>query len=221
MKTVYVCGDSTASYYPPEQEPAAGWGQVLQDFLPEGFAVSNEAVGGRSSKSFLSEGRLSAIEARMQPGDLLLIQFTHNDTAENLIWRHTQPWGSFQDNLRIFVLTARRHGARPVLLTPICRWYWDEAGEILRTQHGDYPEAVRCLAHEMGVPLVDVFAKACAHLSALGREGSRALYMNLAPGLYPFHMEGKADSTHTSRQGAELFARIIAEGLREMGEIGA
>ncbi|MDR0897365.1 MAG: rhamnogalacturonan acetylesterase [Oscillospiraceae bacterium] len=219
MKTVYICGDSTASYYPPEQEPAAGWGQALQGFMPEGITVSNEAIGGRSSKSFLGEGRLNAIEARIQPGDLLLIQFTHNDAADHLIWRHTQPWGSFQDNLRIFVLTAQRHGAQPVLLTPVCRWVWDEAGENLRANHGDYPEAVRCLAREMGVPLIDVFEKSCAHLQALGMERSRALFMHVAPGVYPYHKEGKADSTHTSREGAQAFAGIVAEGLRAIGAI--
>ena len=73
--TIYICGDSTAATYPPENAPITGWGQLLGDYLPN-VNVVNKAVGGRSTKSFLAEGRLTDIERTIQPGDLLLIQFT-------------------------------------------------------------------------------------------------------------------------------------------------
>ena len=87
--TIYVCGDSTAASYSPEAAPITGWGQVLGEMLP-GIRVENRAMGGRSTKSFLSEGRLQQIETEIQAGDLMLIQFTHNDTSD-LVWRHTDP----------------------------------------------------------------------------------------------------------------------------------
>ncbi len=97
--TIYICGDSTAATYPPENAPITGWGQLLGDYLPN-VNVVNKAVGGRSTKSFLAEGRLTDIERTIQPGDLLLIQFTHNDTSD-LVWRHTDPNTSFSANLEI------------------------------------------------------------------------------------------------------------------------
>ena len=95
--TIYVCGDSTAASYKPQDAPIAGWGQLLGEFIP-GVRVENRAMGGRSTKSFLSEGRLQKIETEIQPGDLLLIQFSHNDESD-LVWRHTDPWTSFYHNL--------------------------------------------------------------------------------------------------------------------------
>ena len=100
--TIYICGDSTAATYPPENAPITGWGQLLGDYLPN-VNVVNKAVGGRSTKSFLAEGRLTDIERTIQPGDLLLIQFTHNDTSD-LVWRHTDPNTSFSANLETYVI---------------------------------------------------------------------------------------------------------------------
>ena len=114
--TVYICGDSTAASYSPALSPITGWGQALGRFLPS-VRVDNRAAAGRSSKSFLAEGRLRAIETAIAPGDLLLVQFTHND-ASDLVWRHTDPWTSFTGNLSLFVDTALIHGAVPVLFRP-------------------------------------------------------------------------------------------------------
>ena len=159
--TIFVCGDSTAASYKPEEAPITGWGQVLCEFVP-GAGVENRAMGGRSTKSFLSEGRLQKIETEMQSGDILLIQFTHNDTSD-LVWRHTDPWTSFYHNLEIYVDTAILHGARPVLMTPICRRYWRD-GKLLES-HGEYPEVIRVLAAQRNVPLIDIYKKS----TALGR----------------------------------------------------
>lgn len=213
--TIFVCGDSTAATYPPEKAPITGWGQVLGEFLP-GVHVLNKGVGGRSTKSFLSEGRLVEIEKVIQPGDLLLIQFTHNDTSD-LVWRHTDPHTSFVNNLSIFVDTARVRGAIPVLLTPIPRRWWREGR--LANAHGEYPEAIRRLAMTKNVPLIDVLAEGEKAIHAMGEAASEPLYMNVAPGLYPAYPDGNRDDTHTQRAGAELFARITAEGLQKLGLI--
>ena len=210
---IYLCGDSTAASFPERQAPFTGWGQMLPAHLP-GCQVINRAMAGRSTKSFLADGRLQAIERELQPGDLLLIQFTHNDTSD-LVWRHTDAWSSFRNNLSIFVDTARTHGAIPVLLTPICRRYWSD-GRLQQT-HGDYPQAIRTLAQQKGVALIDLYALSFAAVSEMGEEASSELYLRAEPGQYPAYPDGYRDDTHTMRAGADLFAGLAAGELKRLG----
>lgn len=208
--TIYICGDSTAASYAPERAPFTGWGQVLEEYLP-GVTVVNKAMAGRSTKSFLAEGRLAAVEKLLRPGDLLLIQFTHND-ANDLVWRHTDPYTSFMANLSVFVDTARIHGAVPVLMTPIPRCCWQDGA--LLDMHGEYPPAIRILAQQKGTPLLEICQEGMKALREMGEEASQALYMNLEPGQYPAYPNGSKDDTHTQRAGAALYARIAAEQLK-------
>ena len=211
--TVYICGDSTAASYKPEEAPIMGWGQALPALLP-GVRVENRAMAGRSTKSYLSEGRLQKIEGEIRPNDLLLVQFAHND-ASDLVWRHTDPWTSFYHNLEIFVDTAMLHHAKVVLLTPICVREWRD-GQLLPS-HGDYPQAIRVLAARRNVPLIDMYEKSVQLVRSLGEEESRKLYLHVEKGVYPAYPEGSADNTHTRQAGAEAYARIAAEGLRAYG----
>lgn len=211
--TIYICGDSTAATYAPERAPITGWGQLLESMLP-GVRVVNKAMAGRSSKSYLAEGRLVDIEKEIQPGDLLLIQFTHNDTSD-LVWRHTDPHTSFAANLEIYVDTARIHGAIPVLMTPIPRRYWRN-GELIDA-HGEYPDAIRRLAMKRGVPLLEITGESMKELRAMGEDATFPLYMNVEPGLYPAYPEGSKDDTHTQIAGARFYARITAELLKAQG----
>ncbi len=212
--TIFICGDSTAASYAPEKAPITGWGQLLGEHFP-GVRVVNRAMAGRSSKSFLSEGRLVDIEKEIQPGDLLLIQFTHNDYSD-LVWRHTDAHTSFGNTLSIFVDTARVNGATPVLLTPIPIRAWRE-GELVDPQHGEYPVAIRRLAMMKGVPLLDVLEEGLTALRNLGEEATRPLYMNVEAGKYPAYPNGSKDDVHTQQPGAALYARIVAEQLKAKG----
>ena len=212
---IFICGDSTAATYTPAEAPITGWGQMLSEFVGD-IPVENRAMGGRSTKSFLSEGRLQRIETEMQAGDLLLIQFTHNDTSD-LVWRHTDPWTSFYHNLEIYVDTALLRQARPVLLTPICRRYWRDGALI--PSHGDYPDVIRMLAMQRRVPLIDMYEKSVALVRSLGDEESRKLYMYVEKGMYPAYPDGNADDTHTQRAGAEAYARMVADELKRYGLI--
>ena len=211
--TIFICGDSTAASYKPEQAPITGWGQVLGEFLP-GVNIVNKAMGGRSTKSFLADGRLVAIEKDIQPGDLMLIQFAHNDGSD-LVWRHTDPHTSFAANLALFVDTARIHGAIPVLMTPTPRRCWRE-GELIDLL-GEYPGAIRRVAMQKGTALLDITVEAMKALRDMGEEATRTLYMNVEPGVYPAYPNGSTDNTHTRHAGAALFARITAELLQQQG----
>jgi len=206
---IYICGDSTAAIYGPELAPLTGWGQLLPELMPESD-IDNRAFAGRSTKTFISEGRLKAIEPLLSPGDLMLIQFGHNDEGDKPE-RHTEPWADFTDNLNTFIDTALDRGAQPVLMTPICIRRWE--GGILMPSHGEYLEAIVARARQRGVPLVDMYAASRAIVIGLGDEGSKALFMHLSPGEYPHWPDGSKDDTHTRKQGAMAFARAAVEGL--------
>ena len=192
-----------------------GWGQVLSRYV-SGWTVMNRAFAGRSTRSFLAEGRLRAMEADMAPGDLLLIQFGHNDASDRPE-RHTEPWTSFTENLRVFADTAQAHGCIPVLLTPICIRCWREGR--LQPSHGEYLQAVRALADVRSLSLVDLYEASFRAVEALGEEGSKAFYMQIPPGLDPRYPEGLKDDTHTRRAGAEYYARVVSKSLRALGLI--
>ncbi len=148
--SIFICGDSTAQTYDPQQTLMVGWGQLLGDFLLN-ETICNHAMAGRSTKSFLADGRLQALDGNIGPGDLMLIQFAHNDEDEKPE-RHTMPWTTYSDNLSVFVNFARHRGALPVLVTPICMRVW--ANGVLQDTHGEYKDAMRALAQKMDVPLL-------------------------------------------------------------------
>ena len=210
---IYVCGDSTAASYNPEETRMVGWGQLLGDFLP-GVTVVNLSMAGRSTKTFLAEGRLEPA-GQADPGDLVLIQFAHNDENEKKPERYTAPWTEFTDNLKYFIRFAREHGAVPVLLTPICMRIWQDGK--LQPTHGEYPAAMRAVAEETDVPLIDLYTESFHIVESMGEEGSKALFMHFAPGEDPAYPDGSEDNAHTKRAGAERFAAAAARGLKELG----
>ena len=210
---IYVCGDSIAASYNPEETRMVGWGQLLGDFLP-GVTVVNLSMAGRSTKTFLAEGRLEPA-GQADPGDLVLIQFAHNDEKEKKPERYTAPWTEFTDNLKYFIRFAREHGAVPVLLTPICMRIWQDGK--LQPTHGEYPAAMRAVAEETDVPLIDLYTESFRIVETMGEEGSKALFMHFAPGGDPAYPDGSEDNAHTKRAGAERFAAAAARGLKELG----
>ncbi|WP_347591669.1 Gfo/Idh/MocA family oxidoreductase [Streptomyces sp. B6B3] len=219
-RTLHLAGDSTAAGKPASVAPMAGWGMALPWFLAPGLAVANHARDGRSSRSFLLEGRLDPVLRALGPDDLLLIQFGHNDQKAEDPTRRTEPFGDYQRCLLRYVLAARERGACPVLLTPVERRGFDTAGNAVPT-HGDYAAAVRDLAAAEAVPLVDVQAESLALWQRLGAEGSKEAFLWLDPGAYPGHPRGARDDTHLQPRGALLVARLVARGLRAAGLLDA
>ena len=147
--------------------PLTGWGQVFPEFFtPENMEkvkpllkadsviIVDKAVGGRSSRSFFQEGRWRELMGMTQPGDFVIIQFGHNDQTPERPNRYVTP-DMYKEFLRLFVQQTREKGATPILVTPMAqnkRW---EDGKLLNT-HGDYPDAMKAVATEMGVYLIDL-----------------------------------------------------------------
>ncbi|MGW4049979.1 rhamnogalacturonan acetylesterase [Streptomyces sp. NPDC004779] len=202
-RTLFVAGDSTAAQKYADAAPETGWGMALPFFLHWGIAVANHAVNGRSTKSFLDEGRLDAVTAALCPGDVLLVQFGHNDAKTTDPTRYTDPWGSYQANLRVFVEAARSRGARPVIATSVERRRFDAAGTAQRSL-GDYPAAARAVAAASGVPLLDIEALSLALWQRLGPEATKTYFNWTAT---------EQDNTHFNPPGAIEVARLVAREL--------
>lgn len=208
MTTVFYIGDSTVARNNIHTYPQTGMSQGLQLYLTETVQVRSFAKNGRSTRSFLAEGRFAPVEQAMEPGDFLLIQFGHNDEKADPA-RHTDPDTTFCDNLRLFVAAARQRGAYPVLITPIARRLFDERGNFRPGSHGDYPAAVRRVGQETATPVIDLTAVTEQWLPTLGDEASRPYYM------WP------VDNTHLKPEGAVKMAGFLAEGLQALGGVYA
>jgi len=212
---VYMIGDSTMADKPnPETNPERGWGQLFPQFFDDQVAVHNFAVNGRSTKSFIDEGKWGAVLGKLKAGDYVFVQFGHNDEKSEDTTRYTDPRTTFRRNLEGFVADARSKGAIPVLFTPIVRRKWDARGNLEDT-HGAYPTAVRDVAKGLGVPLIDLQALTENLVRAAGAEGSKRLYVWVAPGESKMYPEGRQDDTHLSVLGASNVARLAASALRE------
>lgn len=214
--TLYLAGDSTMAEKLAEKRPETGWGEYLQSFFDiDAVRVENHARNGRSTRTFLEEGRWQAIVDALAPGDYVLIQFGHNDQSEAKVDRYTPP-DQFRANLVRFVDDVRAKQATPVLLTPVMRRRFDADG-VFYDVHGAYPDLVRSVAVEYEVPLVDMHRRSEEVLRHAGVEGSKPLFMILAPGVSPNYPDGLDDNTHFSPRGAEIMAGLAAEGLQELG----
>jgi lysophospholipase L1-like esterase len=195
VPTVYVLGDSTVCDQP--EEPWNSWGQMLPRFFKPAVAVANHSESGESLKGSLGAHRLDKVLSTMKPGDYLFIQFGHNDMKER--GPGVGAFTTYKTDLKRFVAETRKHGGLPVLVTSMNRKNLDAEGKVVNTL-GDYPEAVRQVAAEENVPLIDLHAM------------SKPLYEAWGPANI-----GKAfvDFTHHNSYGSYELAQCVVEGIRQ------
>jgi lysophospholipase L1-like esterase len=211
--TLYLAGDSTMAQKFVTRRPETGWGEALQQYFDvDRVRVMNLARNGRSTRTFIQEGRWQEIVDALQPGDYVFIQFGHNDGSVDKVDRYTPP-ADYRANLVRFVAEARAKQANPVLFTPVMRRRFDENGEF-RDSHGEYPDLVRGVAAELRVPLIDMHRASERVLREHGAERSKALFLHIAAGTNANYPQGLEDNTHFSPQGAEVMAALAVEGIR-------
>lgn len=212
--TVFFAGDSTCANKTPERRPETGWGEMMQQYFDVAkVKIDNRALNGRSTKSFIAEGKWTALIDAVKKGDFVFIQFGHNDQSKDKGERYTPP-ENFKKNLTKFVEEVRAKGATPVLMTPVMRRRFDKDGKFYDT-HGDYPSYTRSAALEHKVPLIDMQKKSETVIVKYGVEGSKKLFLQLAPGENVNYPKGVEDNTHFSPLGAEEMAKLAVEGIRE------
>jgi len=217
---IFMVGDSTMADKPlfPAQ-PERGWGQLLPLYFKDEVRIKNLARNGRSSKSFRDEGRWDTVMEQLRPEDFVIIQFGHNDEKKYDPKRYTEAFGSFKKNLERYVNEVRAKEANPILATPMVRRKFNEQKELEDT-HGDYVIAVRQVAKELQVPLLDMEKDSAALVRKLGPELSKRLYMWIEPGEFDSIPDGREDNTHLNAFGAcricDLAAKEIRSGAPEL-----
>lgn len=219
MATIYWVGDSTVQYNDITTYPQTGIGQVLHLYLKPSVRIENHAKNGRSTKSFLDEGRFLPVEDRISEGDFLFIQFGHNDEKVQDPVRYTEPFGRYKENLQIFINAARKKKAFPVLITPLERRCFEDNGSLGIGDHSDYVKAMKQTAVDFNVPLIDLYTMSREKLTEAGTDKTLEWYMHLPVGKYSSHPEGLADNTHLKYEGAIVYAGCVARGLQVLGGI--
>lgn len=212
---LFLAGDSTCAEKLPEKRPETGWGEMLAAHFKEGkVKIENRAMNGRSTKTFISEGRWQKIIDELRKGDWVFVQFGHNDESKEKGERYTPP-DAFKANLERFVREVRAKNANIVLLTPVMRRKFDKDGKFVDLHPREYPEAFRTVAKELKIPLIDLHHKSEALIKSLGVEGSRSLFLQLKPDENPNYPKGIEDNTHFVPKGAEEMAKLVVGGIRE------
>ena len=211
--TVYTIGDSTMANKKAEVYPETGWGQVFQSCFDSKVKVSNHAMNGRSTKSFIDEGRWKPVFDSLKHGDYVFIQFGHNDEKSDKPAVFADASTTYKQNLEKYIAETRAKGATPILLTSIVRRKFDESGKLVNT-HRKYPDAVRDLASKLNVKCIDMELLTKTLVNSLGDEPSKKLYLCTAPDAkFP---EGRKDDTHLRVEGATTYARLVAAEVAKM-----
>ncbi|TLM84415.1 rhamnogalacturonan acetylesterase [Pseudarthrobacter sp. NamE2] len=213
---ILLAGDSTVANCPTHEYPMSGWGAKLAPLTHTWAAVHNFAKGGASTESFREDGLWGSLLDETGEGDLVLIQFGHNDQKN----QHLAARTGYAANLRTMVGEVRDRGAAPVLCTSVERRHFldtPSSDAALEESLEDYPEVVREIALELGVPLIDLNTWTRCLYVGLGRGGSISLFCHFGPGEHAHWPGGLTDNTHFSQKGAALVAGEVA---RQLGRLG-
>ena len=210
---IFLAGDSTMAAKAEDKRPETGWGERLEErFRPGAVKVENRAMNGRSTKSFIDEGRWQKIIDDLQRGDWVFIQFGHNDQKKDSPERYASP-EDYKKNLIRFIDEVKAKGGNPLLLTPVVRRRFEEDGRFFDT-HGEYPEIVRATANEQKVQLIDLHKSSGEMVARFGPEGSKKFFLHLKPGKSENYPKGIEDDTHFSHYGAFIMATAVAGEIR-------
>ncbi len=196
--TVFIAGDSTVT--DRDSGTTVSWGQLLPRFFQPGVAVSNQAQSGETLKSFANALRLDKILSQMKKGDYLFMQFAHNDEKASWPQTYVEANTTFKAYLKVYIAEARLRGATPVLVTAMNRVNFNGAG-LNTNSHGGYPEAMREVAQEENVPLIDLNRMSQSFYDAIGPANARA--------------QISADGTHSLVYGGYEFAKCIVMGIKQ------
>jgi lysophospholipase L1-like esterase len=200
LPTLYLAGDSTVT--DQGVAPWASWGQMLPRFFGSDMAVANHAESGETLKSFVTELRLDKLLSTLKAGDWVMIQFGHNDQKTQWPQTYADAATTYRSWLRTYIAEVRRRGATPILVTSPERRNFDEHGHIVPSL-AEYADAVRVVAKEESVALIDLNPMSMRFYEALGPEVSPRAFAD----------EGR-DKTHHNEYGAYALARMVVEGLR-------
>jgi lysophospholipase L1-like esterase len=214
--TVFIASDSTASDYKDtgSDNDQAGWGQMLPELVKPFATIDNRAIGGRTARRFIDEGKLDEIWAELKPGDYLLVQFGTNDGNRDASYEldgmtipyYLDPATDFKAYIQRYIEGAREHGAVPVLVTPPPRNSAYCTGGNGTNAHA---QALRELGESDDVGVIDLNMMTVQSLQPICPEPS-------PPDFFLQRADGSVDGTHFQERGARQLAGFVAIGLREL-----
>lgn len=212
MKIICM-GDSTMQYNDATTYPQVGWPQALETKLNKDVRLYNFAKNGRSTKTFLAEGRFEDAWRFTDEDSIVLMEFGHNDEHDYDPERFTRPDYEYRDNLIYMVSECKKKGAYVLLLTPIYRrWFVD--GVMDNSCHAGYREAMLKVAEDTNTDIIDMCILTRDKLIKTGEEASREFFMNFDAGIYPNYPEGMNDNTHLRMKGAMIVTEIFLQQVR-------
>ena len=202
--SLLLMGDSTVTDQPAELpyapgETYAGWGQVLPLYLGGRYCVSNHAHNGLSTETFRDRGHYALVQEQMRPGDLVLLQFGHNDQKR----LHLAPELGYRENLLRYIREIRERRARPVLVTSLARNTWatpDRYNDMLQP----FADSMMRIGAEEDVPVLDLHGVMKQAICTAGMDAARIW----------FHPR---DYTHTNDFGAHMAAGFVVSEMARCG----
>jgi len=215
MASIYWAGDSTVAFNSRKTYPQTGIGQVFSLFTQPEIMVKNFAINGRSTKSFIDQGRLDRIDKEIREGDFFFIQFGHNDEKVSDPLRYTEATTSFKQYLSLYLDVALSHNAYPLLISPLERMVFAE-NHLVPSAHLPYVQAMKEVAEKRGVAMIDLFARSRKAIDTMGEGKSSELFMHVKPHEYENYPQGKEDNTHLQQRGAVYFASLLAEEIAKL-----
>ncbi|MFT4061249.1 MAG: GDSL-type esterase/lipase family protein [Edaphocola sp.] len=209
--TVFLAGNSTV--VDQSTEPWAAWGQMFPSFfVPGKIAIANYAESGETIGGFIAHKRFEKMLSMMKPGDYAFVEFGHNDQKQK--GEDAGPYKNYTTKLGVFIDEVRKKGGIPVIVTPVKRRRFDEAGKVVESL-GEYPDAARKLAADKQVPLIDLNAKSQILYEAWGEKPSIKAFVHYPMGSFPGQTKKLEDNTHFSTYGAYEIAKLVLTCVRE------
>lgn len=233
---IWICSDSTAQTYFPSERPQSGWGEWLHTYLhrdgrsqaqhddggstPQamrfdgsGPTIRNRALGARSARSYIAEGRFARVLEGLAPGDIVLVQWGINDASSDRPMRYV-PLEEYGNWLERYVVSVRDRGARAVLVTPPPQYQPTPLMDLSAIEA--YAQATRACAARLEIPCIDVRSLGQRALEELPEGNRSAWYLQVPAQQWPSHPDGITDPVHLSQVGASACARIIARELSKL-----
>ncbi len=208
LPVLFLAGNSTVT--DQENDPWASWGQMFPNFLNTKCVVANHARSGETLLAFKGEKRFAKILSQMKKGDYLFIEFAHNDQKAGK--NHLDPFTTYTQELKYYINEAKKKGGSTVLVTSTMRRRFTEEGKIENTL-GDYPAAMRKLAKEENILLIDLNEMSKNVFESLGVEGSKKALVHYPANTYPNQPNELADNTHFSAYGAYELAKCVVSEM--------
>ncbi|WP_428241282.1 rhamnogalacturonan acetylesterase [Gynuella sp.] len=211
---IFMAGDSTMAIKDPSDYPETGWGVPFAKFFDKSVNTINLARNGRSTKTFISEGRWQAVIDNIHAGDYVFIQFGHNDEVPSKVERYTTP-EEYKANLNRFIKDVETADAHAILMTPVVRRKFDQNDHLVSTH--PYAQLVREVAAEHPeITFIDMEKVTHDYFENLGPKDSELRFMHLQPGAHPNYPDGRSDNTHYTEFGAREVAQLVLAELRKI-----